>query len=501
MRKGGFGIAKDLGADLAAVADGDDVVEHHVAHLLHGLGAVDRRARVEVGVVPHGLVGALVGSQAIHGRDGVSCGGAKTGREDHELATAGDDATHAGWVVAGGVHHDEALVRLELRRVRIDGVEGAVASLVHAAERLLLEGRKSAGHVSRAGVALTHLGAKHLDVLLVVVDDLEDVVRNLLVLRAAGEDVLGAKELGRLAQHGGGTMVDEPVGDLADQRIGAKAARGVGAAAVGAEDELGDVSGLADAPVRLGDHLAGKARTLFDRPDGAADLLDDQGLDGLVGALANRVDHDVVLAALAAQGDANDAIDVRVRSVACQGGNGHLLVAVDLRAAILVVEGDAALDRVRDSFRGVGGADARGKDQDVVADADATVRATVAHEGARALYGRRGLGGDGVSVGDDGVLQVVGAGTVVRMNMLSALDVRGGHTDELAILDDLLTLGDVHEGDLVEQRDVVGHGNARQRAVRHGIAGLGTRLQLVCGDGDVVPLIDDNGVLALAYNV
>lgn len=151
-------------------------------------------------------------------------GGAKTGREDHELAAAGDDAAHAGGVIAGGVHHDEALVRIELRRVRIDGVEGAVASLVNAAERLLLEGRESASHISRAGVALSHLGAKHLDVLLVVVDDLEDVVRNLFVLRAAGEDVLGAKELGRLAQHGGGTMVDEPVGDLADQRIGAKAA-------------------------------------------------------------------------------------------------------------------------------------------------------------------------------------------------------------------------------------------------------------------------------------
>ena len=302
MRKGGLGVAQNLGADLATVADGDDVVEHPIAHLLHGLGAVDRRARVEVGVVLHDLIGALVGGQAIDGRDGVSGGGAKTGREDYELAAAGDDAAHARGVVTGGVHHDESLVRLELCCIRIDGVEGAVATFVHAAEGLLLEGRESAGHVSGAGVALAHLGTEHLDVLLVVVDDLEDVVRNLFVLRATGEDVLGAKELGCLAQHGGGAMVDEPVGDLADQRVGAKAARGVGAAAVGAEDELGDVSGLADTPVCLGDHLAGKARALLDCPDGATDLLDDQGLDGLVGALTNRVDHDVVLAALAAQG-------------------------------------------------------------------------------------------------------------------------------------------------------------------------------------------------------
>ncbi len=428
-------------------------------------------------------------------------GGAEAGREDHELAAAGDDAAHAGGVVAGGVHHDEALVRLELRRVRIDGVEGAVAALVHATEGLLLEGREATGHVSGAGVALAHLGAKHLDVLLVVVDDLEDLVRNLLVLRTTGEDVLGAKELGRLAQHGGGAVVDEPIGDLADQRVGAKTAGGVGSATVGAEDELGDVGGLADALVRLGDHLAGKARALLDRPDGAADLLDDQGLDRLVGALANRVDHDVVLAALAAKGDADDAVDVRVRRIAGQRGNGHLLVAVDLRATVLVVERDATLDRVRDSLRGVGGADARGENQDVVTDADATVQATVSHEGARSVGGRRCLGRNGSGVGGNRVLQVVGALAVVRVNVLAALDVLGRHADELAILDDLLALGNVHEGNLVEQRDVVSHGNGRQRAVRHGIAGLVTRLQLIGGDGDVVPLVDDNGVLALAYNV
>ena len=132
------------------------------------------------------------------------------------------------------------------------------------------------------------------------------------------------------------------------ERIGAKAARGVGAAAVGTEDELGDVSGLTDAPVRLGDHLACKARALLDCLMEPPTFWMTRVSTGLL--VRSRIASTTMSfwQPLAAQGDANDAIDVRVRSVACQGSNSHLLVAVDLRTAILVVEGDAALNRVRD---------------------------------------------------------------------------------------------------------------------------------------------------------
>ena len=137
----------------------------------------------------------------------------------------------------------------------------------------------------------------------------------------------------------------------------------------------------------------------------------------------------------------------------------------------------------------------------MVADADATVGSAESHKRACPLDGRRCFDRDSGGVGHNCILQVVRTFAVVRVNVLSSPDVLGSHSDELTILDDLLPFGNIHEGNLVEQWDVVGHRDGLHGSVRRWVTSFVTSFQLVGSDSDVVPLIDDNGVLALAYNV
>ena len=473
------------------------MVDQPIAQLFHRLGAIDRRLNIDIDVVGHGLGRATVGRDAQHRRDGVARGRAQAGGEDDELAAAGDDAAHAGGIVARRVHDNEALVALELRRIGIDGVDGAVTRLVDAAEGLLLEGRETARHVAGAGVTLAHLGTKGLHVLLVVAHDLEDLLAHLGRGGATGQDVLAAEELRGLAQHRRGTLGDQPVGDLADQRVGPQAAGGVGAAAVGAEDELGDRHVLAFAQACLADELAGDARALVNGLNGAADLLDDQRANGLVGALANGIDDQVVLAALAAKRHGQYRVDVGVGGKAGERVDRELLVDVHLAAAILVVERHAAGDGAGYALSGVGGADARGKDEHVVADAHLAVRTTVAAEGAGGRRRGRGgndIGGGGGHVVGVRVLELIGAGTVVRVHMLARRDIGGGDTDVLTVLHDLLATLDIRASNLVEQWNVLASHDMALASARQRIGDVSTSLKLVNGNDDVVLFVDDDAV-------
>src|SRR3546814_17310466 len=72
--------------------------------------------------------------------------------------------------------------------------------------------------------------------------------------RSAGRaDLLGAGQLGRLAEAGGGTEVVELVDEVADRRVGGEARGGIRLAALGGDPELVKRAGLA---VRRGRPLA-----------------------------------------------------------------------------------------------------------------------------------------------------------------------------------------------------------------------------------------------------
>ena len=103
-------------------------------------------------------------------------------------------------------------------------------------------------------------------------------------------------------------------------------------------------------------------------------------LEGLVGALLDGLHHQIHLAVLTAQGHHHGAVDVGVGGIAGHDVHGELLVGGDLRAAQLVVESDRAHHLLGDDAGGVGGADAGGQDQDLVADANAAVGTLVTVE-------------------------------------------------------------------------------------------------------------------------
>ena len=133
----------------------------------------------------------------------------------------------------------------------------------------------------------------------------------------------------------------------------------------------------------------------------------------------------------------------------------------------------------------------------MVADAHLAVRSTVAAEGAGGLghgHGGNGVGGSGGHVVGIRVLEVIGAGAVVRVHVLARCDVSGGDTDVLAVLHDLLAALDIRARDLVEQRNVLASHDMALASARQRIGDVSASLELVNGDDDVVLLVDDDAV-------
>ena len=91
----------------------------------------------------------------------------------------------------------------------------------------------------------------------------------------------------------------------------------VAAAALDAQHQIGDVTGLPGYPGGVRHHLAGHADRLFDGFERAALLLDAEGDDGLVGDLENALPQLTVRDVFTAQADDYDAVDVGV------GGKAH----------------------------------------------------------------------------------------------------------------------------------------------------------------------------------
>ena len=192
-------------------------------------------------------------------------------------------------------------------------------------------------------------------------------------------------------------------------------------------------------------------------------------------------------------------MDIGVRSKACQGIHRHLLIDVDLAAAVLVVEGDAALHGAGDPFGGVRRTDARGQDENAVADAHLTVRAAVSHKSTGALGRNRlplGCGGD---VRDRSALKIVGALAVLRVHMLTTLDVACRHADELAVLDDILTCRDIDARNFVEEGDILSRNERGKAAGVHWIADLIAGLKRIDCDDDIVLVVDKDRVSAFLH--
>ena len=90
-------------------------------------------------------------------------------------------------------------------------------------------------------------------VVLPPLDDADELLADLAGRGAAGQQVLGAVDLRRLAEDGGAALLDEQVGGVAERRVGGDAGIAVGAAALQRQHDLGDRHRLAP---RRGDAAA-----------------------------------------------------------------------------------------------------------------------------------------------------------------------------------------------------------------------------------------------------
>ena len=209
---------------------------------------------------------------------------------------------------------------------------------------------------------------------------------------AAGEEVLGAVDLGGLGEDGGAAVADEDVDGCAEGGIGADAGVGVGAAALEAEDEVGSGDGCAGDLIGLLEEFEDGGDSLLDGAGGAPLLLNGAGAQGVGGA--GEGDERLDLVGLAAEAEEEDAGEVGVGGVADEDAAEEVggFAVFGHAAAGAVGDGDDAVDVGvgAEDFGGEVGGDAAGdgggavdggEDADVVAGGDAAVGADDALEG------------------------------------------------------------------------------------------------------------------------
>ena len=179
------------------------------------------------------------------GAIGIARRRAEAGREHDDLRAAADHAGHRFDVEARRVHHRQALLR-DRRRVGDDVLERRdFAALVRGAERLLFDGGQPAADVAGRRLRAADVEAERPRFGLDAGDDLNQLGGRRGPGRARRQQVLGAHDLGDLAEHGRPAEGDEAIGDAPERRIRRQPRGVVRAAALEREHELGGVAPLA----------------------------------------------------------------------------------------------------------------------------------------------------------------------------------------------------------------------------------------------------------------
>ncbi len=391
---------------------------------------------------------------------------AAAGGEDADVAAAGDEAGHADRVEAGGVHEAEAW-RGDGFGVAIDGHEGGVSAFGDGAEAFLVDGGEAAVFVA-AGRVIIEAGVVAAGVVFPPADEVEQAFGHAGGDGAAGEQVFGAVDFGGFGEDGGSAMADEVVRGHAEGGVGGDAAMGVGAAAIGGEDEVGEGEGGAAEGIGEGqetfhgghagvDGFAHSAGGL-DGEEGGGEFAGAEGIEvellaeeGDLGDFATEADEDVA-GDIGVAGEAGEDALEEGEGFACGQG-----------AAALVGEGDDAVDAgkvpgqvgaaeaVADELGDGGRAIDAGDHGEVIARAGAAAGSGVAEELAW-----RGGGEGGERFGLEA--ELVGGVQrsdleVVVMDVVAGADGGAGEADGVTVFVDGLAGGDRAEGDLVAGRD------------------------------------------------
>ena len=125
-------------------------------------------------------------------------------------------------------------------------------------------------------------------------------------------------------------------------------------------------------------HFLRCTNCLLDRGDRTAVLLDDEVTDRLVGSLLDRLEYEVHLAILTAQGDNYRTVYVRVCCITSHNIHRELLVGRNLRAAVLVVEGDCGFYLRSDDSGGIRSTYTCRKNQNLISDTHSAIWSSIA---------------------------------------------------------------------------------------------------------------------------
>src|SRR5690606_24550651 len=123
----------------------------------------------------------------------------------------------------------------------VDVAAGA-ADLLQVAESLFLDRGQTAGDVALGRLTVGKIvGLERLDDLVLIgLPDAVELLADLGRRRARLADVLGAGDLGGLAEDAGDALRDQLVVHVADGRAGAETGRRVALAALGRDPQVGD---------------------------------------------------------------------------------------------------------------------------------------------------------------------------------------------------------------------------------------------------------------------
>ena len=191
--------------------------------------------------------------------------------------------------------------------------------------------------------------------------------------------MLAAQKLGGLAKDDRGTQIHQLVGHIPDHAVGGHAAGGVGSTALDGHDDLRDIHRLPLQTGDLDDQFAGKVGAQLDGLADAAQLLNVDDLHVLAGGRQLPV-HPLVVGAFAAEADDQDGTDVGAHAKADEGVGDPLQIRRHLAAPLMMQVGDGALHLMADGVGHIVGAGHTGDHSNIVACADFSVGAHIAHK-------------------------------------------------------------------------------------------------------------------------
>ena len=256
----------------------------------------------------------------------------------------------------------------------------SLAALVGRAERLLLDRRQPAADVAGRRLRAADVETERERFRLDAIDHAQELAADLRLRRARGEHVLGAHDLGDLAQHRRAAEIDESIRDASERRIRRQPGRVVRSAALQRENQRRRRRPLAARVREARGKALGDLTAAPDRPQRAAFLLDRNRLDRLprpargLGEMLR--DH-----LLAAERHDEHGADVGMLAVGRERLVREAHVGPELAAAGEVRQRhDRRRRDLGDALADDGGADHGRDDEHVIAHADAAVGPRIAPE-------------------------------------------------------------------------------------------------------------------------